>query len=574
MTPFNRRQGVMGTVVLAVCTAAGAAQTPPGNGAPGPQTPETAPLPRTLPPGPLEAPSQVPPAFPPANCTNPAKVLQGPALTEGGAPGRLPAAQPDGSEQPLPINLATALRLADARPLLIAAAQARLRESLAVYDQTRVYWLPNTYVGADYYGHIGPAEGVSGNQLTNDRSQFLAGAGAYALVATTEAIFGPLAQRQVVRAREFEVQAARNDALLTVAEAFFNVQQARGQLAGAEDVVVKSRDLARRIADLGKTLTAPVEINRALTQLADMRQVVAAMREQWEVASADLTLALRLNPGAVVIPLEPPHLQVTLVSPQEPVDNLIPIGLTSRPELAANQALVRATLARLREERWRPLIPSVVLMGTPAQMTAGGYLMGGVYGSGVAPGHGNPWAGRFDPNIQAVWELRNLGFGNRALIRQRQAQVDEATIELFHVQDRVAAEVARAHAQVKWSAVRMREAETQLQQGQINFAGNLRGLEETSRIEKALVLVIRPQEAVASLRQLFRAYENFFATVNEYNRAQFRLFRAMGYPAEILACERTPGEVQPVDTSRPAPLPPVQAPEPCTRPCPQGGKSR
>jgi outer membrane protein TolC len=569
MVPSNRRQWILGTVVLAAWTApVGFAQTlSPGTGGQGPQAPESAPMPRPLAPGSPEAPSQVSPAYPPANCTDPAKVLQGPALSEGGMPQRMPPAQPDAGEQPLPINLATALRLADARPLLIAAAQARLREALAVWDQTRVYWLPNTYVGADYYGHVGPAEGVSGNQFTNDRSQFLAGGGLYAMVATTDAIFEPLAQRQVVRAREAQVQAARNDALLAVAEAYFSVQQARGQLSGAEDVVAKSRDLARRIADLGKTLTAPVEINRALTQLADMRQVVAAMREQWEVASADLTLVLRLNPAAVVIPLEPPHVQVTLVSPQEAVDNLIPIGLMSRPELAANQALVRATLMRLKEERWRPLIPSVVLMGTPAQMTAGGYLMGGIYGSGLAPGHGNPWGGRFDPNVQVLWELKNMGFGNRALIRQRQAQVDEATIELFHVQDRVAAEVARAHAQVKWSAVRAREAETQLQQAQINFAGNLRGLEETSRIEKTLVLVIRPQEAVASLRQLYRAYENYFATVNEYNRAQFRLFRAMGYPAEILACERTPGEVQPVDTSRPAPLPPVKAPEPCTR-CP------
>jgi outer membrane protein TolC len=572
MAPSNWRQWILGTVVLAAWTVpAGLAQTPsPDTGTQSPQTPETAPLPRPFPPGSPEAPPGGSSAYPPANCTDPAKVLQGPALTEGGVPVRLPAAQPDGSQQPLPINLATALRLADARPLLIAAAQARLREALAVWDQTKVYWLPNTYLGADYYGHTGPAEGVSGNQFTNDRSQFLVGGGLYAMVATTDAIFEPLAQRQVVRARESQVQAARNDALLAVAEAYFTVQQARGRLAGAEDVVAKSRDLARRIADLGKTLTAPVEVNRALTQLADMRQVVASMREEWEIASADLTLVLRLNPGAVVIPLEPPHLQVSLISPFEPVDNLIPIGLMSRPELAANQALVRATLMRLREERWRPLIPSVVLMGTPAQMTAGGYLMGGLYGSGLAPGHGNPWGGRFDPNVQVLWELRNLGFGNRALIRQRQAQVDEATIELFHVQDRVAAEVARAHAQVKSAAVRAREAETQLQQAHINFAGNLRGLEETSRIEKALVLVIRPQEAVASLRQLYRAYENYFATVNEYNRAQFRLFRAMGYPAEILACERSPGEIQPVDTSRPAPLPPVKAPEPCTRcPCPR-----
>jgi outer membrane protein TolC len=571
MAPSDWRQVVLGTVVLAVLTAQpGSAQTnSPETGARNPQVPETAPMPHPLPPGPPGAPPPVSPPFPPANCPSPAAVLQGPAVSEGGVPLRLPPPQPEAADQPLPINLATALRLADARPLLIAAAQARLREALAQLAQARVYWLPNFYVGANYYHHDGGSEATSGTQFSNDRNQFLAGGGLMGTVATTEAIFEPLARRQVARAREFQVQAARNDSLERVAETYFTVQQARGQLAGAEDVVAKSRELARRFTQLGKTLTAPVEIDRALTQLADLRQAVAMAREQWDVASADLTQVLRLNPGAVVVPMEPPHLQVTLVSPLEPVDNLIPIGLMSRPELAANQALVQSTLARLREERMRPLIPSVVLMGNPAPITSGGYLMGGVYQSNI-DGRASPWVGRFDPNVQVVWELRNLGFGNRALVRERQAQVDEATIELFNIQDRVAAEVARAHAQVKWSAVRVREAEDGLREAQLNYTGNLRGLEETSRIEKTLVLVIRPQEVVAALRQLALSYTNYFTTVNEYNRAQFRLFRAMGYPAEVLACERTPGEVQPVDTSRPAPLPPVQAPVPCTRcPCPR-----
>jgi hypothetical protein len=37
----------------------------------------------------------------------------------------------------------------------------------------------------------------------------------------------------------------------------------------------------------------------------------------------------------------------------------------------------------------------------------------------------------------------------------------------------------------------------------------------------------------------------------DYNRVQFRLFYALGFPAEILARERPPGIPQPVDTARP-----------------------
>ncbi|MBV8611703.1 MAG: hypothetical protein JO034_30195, partial [Singulisphaera sp.] len=47
---------------------------------------------------------------------------------------------------------------------------------------------------------------------------------------------------------------------------------------------------------------------------------------------------------------------------------------------------------------------------------------------------------------------------------------------------------------------------------------------------------------------------------------QFDLFHALGYPAQEVATLRPPGEVLPVDTARPAYLPPVgHGPPPATR---------
>src|SRR2546426_12291625 len=87
-------------------------------------------------------------------------------------------------------------------------------------------------------------------------------------------------------------------------------------------------------------------------------------RERWRLASAELARVLRLEARALVDPLEPPHIQVTLVEIHQPVDDLIALALTNRPELAGQQALVRATLERWRQERWRPLVPSLLLRGT------------------------------------------------------------------------------------------------------------------------------------------------------------------------------------------------------------------
>jgi outer membrane protein TolC len=485
--------------------------------------------------------------------------LQGPILSQGQPP-LLPAAKVEEGDHPLPINLATALRLADARPLVIAAAQASLRQAVAQYDQAKTLWLPNVYLGGSYYRHDGGTQGNSGMEVVNSKEQFLAGGGLAAVVSTADAFFTPLAVRQVVRSRTIDVQTARNDAILNVAEAYFNVQQARGQLAGAQDTVEKSRLLVRTVTALGNSLTAPIETDRARTQLADSEQSAALALEQWRIASADLTRALRLGPTSVVEPLEPPSLQVTLILPHLPVDTLVPIGLTNRPELASQQALVQATLARLRQERLRPLMPSILLGGDAAPAAPGGYLTGGVFGSDVN-GSGNPWTGRSDVNVQLLWELRGLGLGNRALVRERRAEQEQAVIESYRIQDQVASDVAQAHAQLESATTRVAKAELGLKEAQINFAGNLKGMSETTRFGDLLTLVNRPQEVVSSLQQLTRAYDNYFLSINDFNRAQFRLYRAMGYPAEILSCQHTPGEVQQIDTTRLPQMAPVCAPE-------------
>ncbi len=401
------------------------------------------------------------------------------------------------SDKPLPINLATALRLSSARPLIIAAAQAGEEVAAAELALARVLWLPDINLGGSWYGHVGGAQGNSGALFVNNRNQELLGAGASAIVSTTDAVFTPLAARQVVRAGAV-VQTARNDALLQVADAYFNVQQARGHLAGAQDSVQKARGLVQTVRSLSAGLVAPIEINRAQTLLVALEQSYATAQGNWGAASAELTRVLRLDPTALVVPMEPPHLKVTLIPIERPVDELIPIGLLTRPELASQKALVEAALLRLKQERIRPLLPSVVLYGAPVPTAPGGYLMGGAFFSSNG-GQNSPTVGRNDINLQLLWTLKNMGFGNRALIRERRAEQEQQLIEMFRVQDNVAAEIARIHAELEAAATRIPEAEVGVEQAQISFAGNLKGLGQTTRFGDLLTLVNRPQEVVAAL---------------------------------------------------------------------------
>jgi outer membrane protein TolC len=500
----------------------------------------------------------------------------------GGEAKKLPLPPLEPGDLRFPINLGTALRLADARPLIVAGAQASAWVAEAQLQQAKVLWLPDFNLGFDYIRHdgFGPdtLRGVNipagfnalgqfsptnfGRPQDQNINFFYAGGAFFLMRNATDMLFEPLAARQNLNARRWDIQGAKNDALLMTARAYFEVHKYRGQYAGALDTVRKGRRLVEIINELRRDLVPAYEVDRARTLLADLEQLANTHRQFWRRASADLTRILRLDPRAVVEPLEQDHLQITLIDSSRSLDDLIPIGLTNRPELASHQAEVQAALVRIRQEKMRPFLPVIQFNGfqTPYEQ-----IQVGAFGIG----HGglmNLWSSRFDFSPQAMWQFDGLGLGNLALVKWRRGEASQATIELFKAQDMVAADVTRAQARLQSAAARVVQAERELLTALRNYEGVVEGLGQTRRFGNVLQLVFRPQEAVFSLRLLQFAYDDYFTTVAEHNIAQFELFHALGYPARELSFFHQPGEITPVDTTRPSYLPPVgTGPPPPTR---------
>ncbi len=264
----------------------------------------------------------------------------------------------------------------------------------------------------------------------------------------------------------------------------------------------------------------------------------------------------------MVVPLEHDHLQVTLIEPGRLLDDLIPIALTNRPELAKHQALVQATIAALRREKMRPLTPSILINGfqTPNEL-----IQAGIFGLGSNTSM-NQWQGRDDFSIQPLWQLQSMGLANLAMIKAQRGEESKAIIELFKMQDQVAADVTRAHARLQSAALRVVQADRALRTAIITFNGNFQGLQQTTRFGDILVLVNRPQEVVFALQLMKLAFDEYYTTVSDYNRAEFELFHAMGYPAQEVTLKTPPGPVERVNLERPGYLPPVgNGPPPATR---------
>lgn len=468
------------------------------------------------------------------------------------------------ADLPYPINLATALRLSDARPLIVAAAQASTWVAEAKLKRAKVLWVPTLMFGADYIRHDGGGPDFNKGILTAPSVNYLyAGASGIQFVNLTDVIFEPLAARQDLQSRRWDIQSAKNDALLQTADAYFNVHQYRGMYSGALYAVTRGKDLVARVASLSRDLVPTDEIARAKNILAELEQEATTAREMWRVHSADLTQVLRLDPRAVVVPLEPDHLQISLIDPASPLDELGRIALANRPELASSQALVQAAEARVRREKMRPLLPIVMINGF--QSSGGMLIQAGIFGTGPNSSL-NQWAGRVDLSYQLIWQFEAFGIGNLARIKKQRGDQSNAIVDLYRTQDKVAAEVTSAQARVQSAAARAGQADRSLRMATITFNESFDGLQQTTRFGDVLVLVNRPQEVVFALKSLKVSLDEYFSTVAEYNRAQFQLFHALGYPASEIALVRPPGDVIPTEMRRPAYLPPVaDGPPPATR---------
>jgi outer membrane protein TolC len=475
---------------------------------------------------------------------------------------RLPAAPMEKTDLRFPINLATALRLSDARPLIVAAAQASVWIAEAQLTRAKLLWVPTFVFGANYTRHDGGGPDINKGVMTaSSVNYFMAGAGAAQYVALTDVFFEPLVARQVLNSRHYEIQTAKNDALRQTANAYFKVHQYRGMFAGDLYCVERGHDLIERIAHLSKELVPVVEVDRARNLVADLEQRATLKRQEWRVNSANLTQILRLDPRSVVDPMEHDHLQLTLIDPSLPLFDLHRIALNNRPEIASQRAQVLAAEARIRREKARPFLPIVMINGF---QTPGMLIQAGIFGLGPNSSLNN-FIGRADESFQLIWQFDAFGVGNLARVKQQRGEQSREIVDLYRTQDMVVKEVTAAQARLQSATARVSQADRAVRTAIITFNGNFEGLRQTTRFGDVLVLVNRPQEAVYALELMQLAFNEYFTTVAEYNMAQFEIFHALGYPAREITYLRPPGNVEPVDTDRPAYLPRVgNGPPPAT----------
>ncbi len=262
-----------------------------------------------------------------------------------------------------------------------------------------------------------------------------------------------------------------------------------------------------------------------LTELRSRRGAIRATVGELEVASANLVRPLLLDPHVVVAPVEPAETVLRLVPEHIPLDDLICQGWRNRPELAQARELVEAAVLRFKQAKLRPFVPSVALT-----------YSGGGFGGGPNAFFGN-FNTRGDVATSLFWELRGLGLSDRGFRRSAEAQQRTADIDLVRVQAQVASDVVAAYkaraAAVDW----MDEARESVTEATASLGLNLTNIRRGAGLPGAT----RPIEVLQPIQALAQARADYLNAVLAYNRAQFRLLRAIGRPPVLTPSAPPPG---------------------------------
>jgi outer membrane protein TolC len=471
----------------------------------------------------------------------------------------VPALQPPWLERAMPIDLPTALRLAQTTNLDVARAREVVAQTQAQLSRARSLLLPNYNYGTTYLDHEGHLQQQGGDILNRNRTSLWVGGGPGIQLPLAEVIFTPLAARQVVAASEANVQRVTNDTLLAVADTYVAVLRARRRLAALAEALeqltaprpapVRGQSkgllpMVRDFVEVGGKEALRADVYRVEVEVYRRRNDVSQALQDMRVAMAELARLLHLDPEVPLLPLEDFRQAVPLPGEQWAElapEALVAYALNNRPELAENQALIQAAVARVRAAKFRPFLPTLGANFVDGWFGGSPVIIGRRNGVDILGHSGriDSFGHRSDLELNAVYQLRGLGFGNRAEVFEQKALQEQALIRQLQLQDQVIAQVVQAQTQVLSSQERLNLLRASL----FGDAGGENGPAFQSlrlSLERIRQGEGRPLEALDSVRGLLDLLDAYGQALTEYERSRFRLLTALGVPGHALPEQEHP----------------------------------
>jgi outer membrane protein TolC len=413
------------------------------------------------------------------------------------------------NKAPYTIDLATTLQLAGAQNLDVQIARERLKEAEANHSSALEQFLPSISPGIGFHRRDGVAQAVPSGVISDAHFQsYTPGATLAAQITFGDALYNTLSAKQLVKASDQALQAQRQDSALAAAQAYFDLAKAKALV----DVVTQAIGISRSYQEqLHIAVESGVAFKgdelRVQTQTEHYEITLQQALEQQRVSAATLAQVLHLDATVELLPRESELVPLTLISTNLALETLVTQALKTRPELKQGDSLVAAAKETQNGAMYGPLIPSL-----------GAQVFGGGLGGGPDGGH-DTFAGEADYTVGLSWKIGPGGLFDRGRIHTSEARLAITRLSNLKLKDSITAEVVVNLAKMRSTAAQIDLAERNLETAN----QMLRLTRERKQFGVGAVL-----EDIESQQAINQAQSDYFTAIAEYNKAQYRLNRAVG----------------------------------------------
>lgn len=435
------------------------------------------------------------------------------------------AANFDVVESQQSIDLASSLGMAGANAWTIQLARQRTVEAHADWRQARALWLPTLQFGVGWNKHDGRIQATDGNVIEASRGSLFVGGGATlgsapvaggsggplrltADLAIADAYFAPKIASRSWAASKANIMVAQNKAVLDAGVGYINLLEASGQVADAQAAISSANQLLALTQTFEQAgAGAKADVDRAATERARLARRLADANRLQRTRSAILARRLRLDPRLTLHVVDQVIVPIELSSDITDVDSQIATAMSVRPEIQRQSQLISSLCLAVKKENIDPWLPRL------AVATSAGNFGGGT-GSSL-----DNQASRSDVDLQAVWELENLGVGVAAKRSRAGSRLAQSRTELADLRDQISADVVQAYENVLNYRTQIESSREALELAEASYQRNLQRV----RADEGL-----PIELLQAITARASALSDRTEAISNYNRSQLQLLYATG----------------------------------------------
>lgn len=420
------------------------------------------------------------------------------------------------AQDTIPINLEKVLELGGADNLTIKEYKERQELSLAELAKSKEWWLPEIYAGAETQQLWGAAMNADGRFFLDvNRQNLWGGLGLNANWDFAEGIYNAKSANLKSQASQYLTQAERNQQLLEMINAYYELMTAQLNYNAYQNLVSQSDSIVQQIQiQVEGGLLYESELLLAKSNKNHLRVEMLNAKKASNNASAALKKLLNIeqniklaSAGESLLPLDF-NVELEVVEDSAFLD---------RPEIKANELLLQALETERKKYTTGLLLPELNV---------------GTYGSNFGRISGNvtpmfpvdyPQTQQLYPtralNVSLLWKipLGELTYQGDKKTYNSRIRLNEIEAEQFKVQ--VNEEIANAI-----SDLQLGKEQIEIAKEALDFTTE--ALNQS--IERQKIGTAKPFEVFQAQQFFLQAQLDYLKAVSAYNKAQYALKVALG----------------------------------------------